>query len=141
MKPRVLLDTNVFVYAYERPASNARRIVDLLNAERFEAVVTERVVQEVVAYFRRHHGKDVASRFRDYLFAVCTVVWRAELEEAMEAFRGQVKEKDLEQIATVRALGLRHLVSLDRDFEPFPEYATPRTFLRGLGEATEESEF
>lgn len=141
MRPRVLLDTNVFVYAHERPRSNSRRVVDLLNEGRVEAVVTERVVREVVAYFKRHHGKDVAARFRDYLFAVCTVVWRAELEEEMERLRGQIKEKDLEQIAAVRALGLRHLVSVDRDFEPFPERRTPRAFLEALDESTADSEY
>lgn len=141
MKPRALLDTNVFVYAYERPESSSRRIVDLLNEGRLEAIITERVVREVMAYFKRHHGKDMASRFRDYLFAACTVVWPAEVAGEMTGLRGEIKEKDLEQIAAVRALGLRHLVSVDRDFEPFPEYRTPRAFLEALGETTTDSEY
>lgn len=141
MRPRALLDTNFFVYAYERPASNSRRIVDLLNRGRLEGVVTDRVVREVMRFFRRHHGKDVASRFRDYLFAVCRVVWAFEIAPEMKQLRGQVKEKDLEQIAAVRALGLWYLVSYDKDFQAFPEYVTPREFLRLLGAEVGDREY
>ncbi len=45
---RVFIDTNVFIYAFEYPHSNSAIILDLLNKGEIEAVVSERVVHEVV---------------------------------------------------------------------------------------------
>lgn len=39
----------------------------------------------------------------------------------MDRYRGQIKEKDLEQIAVAKMLGLKYLVSYDLDFESFEE--------------------
>jgi len=54
MKPRVFLDTNVFIYAFEFPQSNSGMIVELLNQAEIEAVVSEQVLLEGQAYFRRY---------------------------------------------------------------------------------------
>jgi hypothetical protein len=50
----------------------------------------------------------------------------------MDRYRGQIKEKDLEQIAVAKMLGLKYLVSYDRDFEAFEEYKTPKEFIKTL---------
>lgn len=71
MKPRVFLDTNVFVYAFEFPDSNSRRIVELLNRGEIEAVICEQVLHEVQRYFAKHYGKEVAGTFRHYLLLSC----------------------------------------------------------------------
>jgi hypothetical protein len=39
----------------------------------------------------------------------------------MNQYRGKIKEKDLEQLAVVKKLGLKYLVSYDRDFASFQE--------------------
>ncbi len=59
----------------------------------------------------------------------------------MARYKGKIKEKDLEQLAVVKGLGLRFLISYDRDFEPFDEYVTPKKFLKSLGLETTEEEF
>jgi predicted nucleic acid-binding protein len=41
MRPRVFLDTNLFIYAFEFPRSNSKKIVDLLNQNKFEAIISE----------------------------------------------------------------------------------------------------
>lgn len=41
MRPRVFLDTNVFIYAYEFPKSNSRKIIELLNRAQIEAIISE----------------------------------------------------------------------------------------------------
>ena len=51
----------------------------------------------------------------------------------MEDWKGKIKEKDLEQLAVVKAFRLEYLVALDRDFQPFPEYCTPKKFLKKQG--------
>ena len=51
----------------------------------------------------------------------------------MEKLKGQIKEKDLEQIAVVRKLSITHLVAYDRDFKEFKEYTTPKEFIELMG--------
>ena len=141
MKPRVFLDTNVFIYAFEFPHSNSRKIIDLLNRGAFEAIISESVVREVQRYFGKHYGKQLAGAFRYYLLLSCAVIPFAQIEQAMDGYRGKIKDNDLEQLTVAKELGLRFLVSLDRDFLPFEEYLTPREFLSLLGKAIPHVEY
>lgn len=141
MRPRVFLDTNIFIYAFEFPKSNSRKIIELLNRAEIEAIISERVLQEVQRYFRKHYGKELTGVFRNYLLLSCTVVPSSLVREVMARYKGKIKEKDLEQLAVVKRLGLRFLVSYDRDFEPFEEYVTPKKFLESLDLQTTEEEF
>ncbi len=59
MKPKVFLDSNVFVYAFEFWDSNSALIIDMLNDGEIEAFVSSRVLKEVTGYFRRFHGRKV----------------------------------------------------------------------------------
>jgi predicted nucleic acid-binding protein len=141
MKFRVFLDTNVFIFAFEFPQSNSRKIIEMLNQAAIEVVVSERVLQEVQEYFRRFYNKDLASAFRNYLLLSCTITPSAFVHEEMNRYKGMIKEKDLEQIAVVKMLGIKFLVSYDRDFEPFEEYKTPKEFVKILGFKGVEEEF
>jgi predicted nucleic acid-binding protein len=141
MKPRVFLDTNVFVYAFEFEDSNSRLIIEMLNDGEIEAVVSGRVLREVMRYFKRFHGRALVGMFRDYILQSCTVVFADDLRVAMRRLRGKIKDKDLEQLAAARALGLRHLVSYDRHFEPFKEYITPGAFVESTGRKARPGEF
>ena len=64
-----------------------------------------------------------------------------DIVDAMVEYRTQIKEKDLEQLAATKALGLKYLLSFDRDFEPFEEYTTPHEFIRLLKLKTAPTEF
>ena len=141
MKPKAFLDSNIFVYAFEFEDSNSSIIIDLLNNGEIEAFVSGRVLHEVSGYFRRFHGRKLSNLFRNYILQSCTMVLKEELKSTMKRLEGCIKEKDLEQLAAVKALGLRHLVSLDRHFEPFEEYTTPRQFVESLGMKPRKSEF
>ncbi len=131
MKLRVFLDTNVFIYAFEFPSSNSHEIMGLLNSGQIEAIISERVLKEVQAYFKKFYDKDLAANFRDYLLKTCTVIFSATLKKEMRQYKNQIKDKDLEQLATAKKLGIKFLVSYDRDFEKFEEYITPKTFIEG----------
>jgi predicted nucleic acid-binding protein len=141
MKPKVFLDSNIFVYAFEFEDSNSSSIIDLLDDGEIEAFVSGRVLKEVTGYFRRFHGSKLSSLFRNYILQSCTMVLTEELKVTMKRLQGSIKDKDLEQLAAVKALGLRQLVSFDRHFEPFEEYATPRQFVESLGMKPKKSEF
>jgi len=130
MKVRTFLDANVFIYAFEFPNSNSRKVIELLNEAEIEAVTSERVLREVQNYFRKYYSKDLSAAFRNYLLISCTIIPPAMVREEMDRYRGQIKEKDLEQIAVAKMLGLKYLVSYDRDFESFEEYKTPKEFIK-----------
>lgn len=129
MKLRVFIDTNVFIYAFEFPESNSHKIIDLLNNGSIEAVISEMVLKEVHAYFKKFYGKDLAAAFRDYLLRTCAVIFHDDLKKEMRQYRNLIKDKDLEQMAAVKKLGIKFLLAYDRDFEGFEEYVTPKAFI------------
>ncbi|MDP2766371.1 MAG: type II toxin-antitoxin system VapC family toxin [Candidatus Methanoperedens sp.] len=141
MKHRVFIDTNVFIYAFEFSDSNSNTILEQLNDEEIEAVISERVVKEVYRYFRKYHNKALADTFRKYLYESCRILLAKDVKGAMKKYRGQIKEKDLEQLAVVREYGIKYLISLDRDFEGQEEYRTPREFVELMCGKGKKSEF
>ncbi len=141
MKHRVFLDTNVFIYAFEFPDSNSNTIIEQLNDKKIEAVISERVVKEVYRYFRKYHDKPLADTFRKYLYEACRVILAKDVKDAMKKYMGQIKEKDLEQLAVVREYGIKYLISLDRDFEGQEEYRTPKEFVELMYGKGEKNEF
>ncbi len=133
MKLRVFLDTNIFIYAYEFHESNSNKIIDLLNKGQIEAVISERVLKEVMTYFKKFYDKDIAATFRDYLLRTCSIVFSGDIRNEMRLYKNQIKDKDLEQLASVKRLGIKFLVAYDRDFGKFEEYIIPKAFIKQLG--------
>jgi predicted nucleic acid-binding protein len=141
MRSRVFLDSNVFINAFENSDSNSLIIIEMLTSGEIEAVVSERVLKEVMRYFKCHYGREYVAFFRDYILQSCVVVFAREIRGEMGHLKGRIKDKDLEQLAATRALGLRYLVSFDRHFEPFEEYITPKRFVESLGRKARPSEY
>lgn len=133
MKYRVFLDTNVFIYAFEFPESNSNKIIGLLNQGGIEVVISEQVLAEVQAYFKRFYNKDLAGFFRDYLLRTCTVVLSADVKKEMDKHKKLIKNKDLQQLAVVKKFGIKFLVAYDKDFEGIEEYITPQAFIKEMG--------
>ncbi|RJQ43823.1 MAG: putative toxin-antitoxin system toxin component, PIN family [Nitrospiraceae bacterium] len=132
MRLRVFLDTNVFIYAFEFPGSNSNKIIDLLNKGQIEAVISERVLKEVQTYFKKYYDKDLAATFRDYILRTCTIMLSVDVRKEMAEYKKLIKDKDLEQLAVVKKLGIKYLVAYDRDFENFEEYITPKAFIKEM---------
>ena len=133
MATRALLDSNVFLFGFEIPRSNSHRILEKLSQGEIRGVVTDRIVREVLRYLRKHYGKDVAGRFRDFVLLTCDLVLEADLA-VRKGDVDTVEAKDAGALAAVRALGLARLVSTDSDFAKVPERRAPREFLRELRE-------
>jgi predicted nucleic acid-binding protein len=133
MRRRVFLDTNIFIYAFEFPGSNSAKVIDIINEGQIEAVISERVLTEVQAYFKRFHSKDLAAAFRDYLLRTCTIVFSGDVRQEMVKYQNMIKDKDLEQLAVVKKLGIKYLLAYDRDFDKFEEYITPKAFIKEMG--------
>jgi len=133
IKIRALLDTNVFIYAYEIPQSNSNLIINALNQDLFEAIITESTLKEVYGYSRKHYSKRLADAFRVYLFAVSKMIFSYQLKEHSTKYTDLINEKDLEQVTAVRELGIKYIVSYDKHFEGLQEYRTPKRFVELLG--------
>ncbi len=133
MPTRAFLDSNVFLFGFERRGSNSHRILEKLSAGDLRGIVTDRVVREVLGYLRKHYGKDTAGKFRDFVLLTCDLVLEADVRIRREDV-DLVGAKDAGAFAAVRGLGIGRLVSTDSDFAKVPEWRTPRAFLVELGE-------
>lgn len=134
MPSKAFLDSNVFIFGFERPRSNSRRILDLLVGGGLHGVVTDRVVREVMGYMRKFYGKDLAGKFRDLLLLTCDLLLEEDLPIDPE-LSALVGSTDAGALAAVRSSGLSRLVSTDSDFANVPEHRTPREYLQEVGEA------
>ena len=141
MPVRVFLDSNVFIYAFEFPGSNSALIIKMLNDGELDAVVSEMVVTEVMRYFKKYYTKDLVAMFRNYLLQSCEVIFESEVTSAMERLKGEIKDKDLQQLSVVKALGIKYLISYDDDFIDQEEYITPKDFLIRNGRRSKEIDF
>ncbi len=141
MKLKIFADTNLFIYSFEYPESNSAKIIELLNNEEIECVTSEKVLKEVGAYFLKFYSVEHARKFRRYILDSCFIVMNADVTKEINLMKGQIKDKDIEQIAVVRKYGLKFLVSYDRDFEEFEEYITPKKFIIQMGINSSDTEF
>jgi len=133
MPTRAFLDSNVFIFGFERRRSNSHRILEMLSTGDVRGVVTDRIVREVIRYFRKNYGKDLASHFRDFVLLTCEMVLEQELRIPREMTK-LVGAKDAGALAATRELGLARLVSTDRDFAQVPERRTPKQFVAEVDE-------
>ncbi|MBI4053191.1 MAG: PIN domain-containing protein [Candidatus Diapherotrites archaeon] len=141
MKPEPFIDSSVFIIAKERPQSNSAKIMELLAGREIEAVVSAKVVREVFAYFKGHYGKDIASDYRLFIMQACRIIEPYTIEKELAQWKNRIKEKDLEHIATAKAVHAKFLVGFDRHFKPFPEYRTPKKFLKEIGIKERRTEY
>lgn len=133
MKPLVFLDSNVFIWGYQRPESNSGRILALMDEEKITAVISEKVIEELRRYFITYYDKDVWSSVFAHISALARIVYRDEITEEMPKWKGKIKEKDLEHLATAKALKLKCIVSYDDDFKGLEEHRTPKQFIKEMG--------
>lgn len=141
MPVKVFIDTNVFIYTFEFPSSNSAIIIERLNKRELQAVVSELVVVEVMRYFKKYYGKDLSSKFRNYILQSCGIVLRTEITDQLKTLKGTIKDKDIEHLATVRLLGLKYLISYDEDFLGQEEYITPKDFVKKMGWKNKKNEY
>ena len=141
LKLRALIDSNIFIYAFELPESNCNLIIGALNQNRFEAVITESTFKEVYVYFRKHYLKALADQYRAYLFTTCKIVFNHQLEQNFSKYTSLINRKDLEQLVATRELGIKYLVSFDKHFQGIEEHATPRQFGKILGLKVKPTEY
>lgn len=131
-KPRACIDTSAFILGLEQPDSNAALLLRLAAQHKVQFFAAEKLLEELRSFYRIQRGERFAYFAELFARKSLRVLPRGDIAEEVTAWRGKIKEKDLEHLATVKKLGLP-LVAYDRDFDPFPEYQTPKEFVVRLG--------
>jgi len=112
---------------------NSRLVLFLAQLAEFEVVTSELVLEEVERFFRENFSRQagyVARRFVEELSV--RIVRRDEIKAEMNALKGKIKAKDLENLAAVKHENLAYLVAYDKDYEEamVKEYITPKEFVK-----------
>ena len=129
---RVFVDSSVFIYGLEFEESNSAIIYNEIADGAVKAVINEKVTEEVVRYFHRRKGRHFAYLIESQLRRVSEVEQRPDYAGEIEKWKGKIKEKDLEHLATAKKFELK-IIAYDADFLPFEEYYTPKQFVEELG--------
>ena len=137
----MFLDSSTIIYGLEFEDSNSDIILKLLIEKEIQAYINEKVIAEVKSYFRARKGRNYAYLMEVFLRRNCLVIKNSELVDQMEILKGKIKRKDLEHIATVRLKNLQWLIAYDEDFIVFPEYITPKEFVKKMGLKAKSSEY
>ncbi len=126
---KLLLDSSAIIFAFEYPHCNSRIIFDLVAAKKLEGVISEKAIEESKRMFALNKKEGFLYLLELDLRRNFQVIPVKAVQKEMQKWRGKIKEKDLEHLATAKALKLPYLVAFDRDFEPFPEYHAPKKFV------------
>ncbi len=100
-----------------------------------------KVIREVRLYFTRRRDRNYAFLIENLIRKNFHAISKDQITDKSEEWRGKIKEKDLEQLASVKTHGIRYLIAYDRDFEGFEEYITPREFIKSLKLKYHETEY
>lgn len=92
---RVLLDTNVFIFGYPDKQTNSFLVLENIDGEMIEPVVSDDLMEEVMARGKAMFGKDVASlmRFNILTLPNLTFVGRNETKRLFGDFDDLVSDK------------------------------------------------
>ena len=138
---RVFLDTNVFVNGIKHRESNSHQVLELAEQGSITVFTSEFALKEVSVVLRHLRGIRAAYIGVKYVQGICVIVPRRKISASVKEFRGKIKDKDLENLATAKAMKIGYLISFDREYELFPEYLTPKQFVKHLGLAVSETEY
>lgn len=141
MKEAVFVDTNVFVFGLTQENCNSRKLLELAETGRIKVVTSELVVRETARVFARIAGEEEAYYAAKYVLSISEVVPKRKILSKIEELKGQIKEKDLENLATVKQKKITFLVSYDKDYKNFSEYKTPKQFVAILGIKPEKTDY
>jgi len=132
-KPRrAYLDSMVFIFG-RLAECNSRLVLFLAQLGEFEVVTSELVVEEVERFFRENFSREAGYLARRFVEALSfRIVERDEIKEEMDALKGKIKAKDLENVAAVKHENLEYLVAYDEDYKEsgIQEYITPKEFVK-----------
>ncbi len=144
--PRVLLDTNVFIFSIEHPKSNSNIVIEMAIDGEIEVVISEEIKLEFIEYLRSEYGKDAAYHADLVLKTLprIEIVEQKRVKSHISKFKDRTKEKDLPHLTVAEISKVESIVSYDRDFKRAKTRLlalTPKEFIEKLGIEPFESEY
>jgi len=133
--PRAYLDSMVFIFGILEEC-NSRLILFLAQLGEFEAVTSQLVLEEVERFFKENFSREAGFLARKFVETISTrIVTREEVQSEVKVYRQRIRDKDLENLATVKHEGLEYLVAYDNDYinSKIEEYITPKRFVQLFG--------
>jgi predicted nucleic acid-binding protein len=117
-KLRVYLDTNVFIFGVERPESNSRMILDLVEEGKIVPVVSYSTLEELREYFSRRYNRETAINEIYYLISLpnLEIITRDKVKQEIKNYKGVVPDKDLPHLVSAIIAQADYLVSYNRHF-------------------------
>ncbi len=103
----------------------------MISRKEITGVINRKVAFEVLNVLKELKDKDFASLSFSFMHSTFEIVPEEQYSGELDRLRGTTKEKDLEHLATARALGI-DIIAYDRDFEGIEEYFTPKEFLESM---------
>jgi len=140
-KKKVFIDSSVLIRSFIYEESNSSIIFDLIVKGELKGIINSKVVTETLKVLKLLLDKDSVSLTFSLIHSLFEIIPLTKYEDKMKILRNQIKEKDLEHLATVRALEIKFLIAFDRDFDEVNEYITPKKFLQSEGIQAYETEF
>jgi len=128
---RAYLDSMVFIFG-RLEECNSRLVLFLAQLGEFEVVTSELVLEEVERFFRDNFSRQAGYVSRRFVEELSTrIVKKDEIKAEINALKGKIKAKDLENLAAVKHENLAYLVAYDKDYEEAKakEYITPKEFV------------
>jgi len=130
---KVFVDSSVIIYGLEVEKSNSAVILDLIFDGEIKACIGEKVIDEIRRYFKSRRGGEYSFFVTTIIRDNFEVVPRKEIEDEIHKWKGRIKEKDLEHLATAKYKRVKYLVAYDRDYDGVKEYIKPQRYLMKLG--------
>ena len=117
-KLKVYLDTNVFIFGVERPESNSRIILDLVEEGKIVPVVSYSSLEELREYFSRRYNRETAINEIYYLISLpnLEIITRDKVKQEIKNYKGVVPDKDLPHLVSAIIAQADYLVSYNRHF-------------------------
>lgn len=117
-KPRVYLDSNVFIFGKENQQSNSRIILDLAEERKFVPVVSYLTLEELREYFMHRYDRETAINEIYYIISLPTleIVSRDEVKKLITKYKGIVPDKDLPHLVSALIAKADYMVTYNRHF-------------------------
>ncbi|MBI5225052.1 PIN domain-containing protein [Candidatus Micrarchaeota archaeon] len=129
----VYIDTSVLLWGFNFPEGNSSKIISLLSLGKIKGYASETTLAEIGNFFDFNYDEITKHKAIADISANLKIIQISEITSEREKWLGTIKEKDLDHLATAKFLKLKYIIAVDRDFEPFPEYRTPKQFLKEIG--------
>lgn len=117
-KPRVYLDSNVFIFGKESRKSNSRIILDLAEEAKIIPVISYMALEELREYFSSRYGRETAIDEVYYIISLpnLEIVSRDRVKQQINTYKNIVPDKDLPHLTAAVIAGVDYFVTYNRHF-------------------------